>query len=320
MLMKINITLPETIKIVRNNIVETMHPLRLKLSDCGDWCDREVKETILYTGCLYSTMEIIYSKGNLFSIITGTPDKSILPKIASKFMKLGPLYRKVIYKDGGRIFDIPRKALEILDKIGYDVGCLKEEPYVGVLLYELGFEKDFIEYSRKLVKLFRELGVKRIITLDPHTYEILKYVVPKYLDDFDIEIENILDIIYSAIIDNTLRIRGGGRYVFHDPCHYSKSRFRKIIDLPRDIIKSAGGEINEILRSREKSMCCGGPIETYFSNMAKEVAKRRLQDLKSANADKIIVACPICYTSLASVSDNGDDIIDLIEFVYDSMV
>lgn len=322
LLMRRAYELPESISIVRENIVNYMHPLGLSPEECGSWCNGEPKETILYSGCLFTVMEIVHSKGSLLNIVTSSPDKRFTPKLARLFMRIRPLYKAVISKKGGKIYDLPRKAMEILKHMGVDVGCLNKEPYVGVLLYELGFHRDFEKYVNKVYSIFKDYGVKKIITLDPHTYELLKYIYPKYVSGYDLEILNILDIIIEGLGDGRLKLRidsGDLKYVFHDPCHYSKSRYRKIIDEPREVINSLGLKTVESRKSREDSMCCGGPIETYFSMLAKKVAEARYQNLISTGADKIIVSCPICLSSLLSVSDDESKIMDLIELVYEAL-
>lgn len=311
--------IPETIKIVKENILKYMHPLGLSNRDCGSWCDREVGETILYTGCLYTTMEIVYSRGGLLEFVTSRPDKKVVPSLARSFMRLRPLYRRVLMKKSGKIYDIPAKALYILDKMGLEVGCLSNEPYVGVLLYELGFHEEFIGYIRRVYKIFLESGVKRIITIDPHTYEFLKYIYPMYIEDYNLEILNIIDLIVEGLRDGRLKPSENierSKYVYHDPCHYSKSRYRKIIDEPREILSILGVDTLESMKSRENSMCCGGPIETYFSMLAKKVAEYRHQDLISTGADKIVVSCPICFSSLLSVSESETEVVDIIDIVY----
>ncbi len=322
MLMNSSYRLPESILIVRDNILKKMHPLGLSVSECGSWCIDDPKDTVLYGGCLYSTMEIVYSREALLHLVTSSPDKKLTPKLARMFMGLGPLYKIVVSKKGGKIFDIPRKALEVLKRMGMDVGCLKEEPYVGVLLYELGFHDEFKEYVNRVYQLFKKYGVKRIITLDPHTYELLKYVYPKYITGYDLEILNILDIVLQGLRDGRLTIGGVSKdlkYVFHDPCHYSKSRYRKIIEEPRKVMESLGLRTVESRKSGETSMCCGGPIETYFSMLARKVAEARYKDLVSTGANKIVVSCPICLSSFLTVSKDESKIVDLIELIYEGL-
>ncbi len=308
---------PRNLRILRDNIVESMHIFRLPLRDCGGWCDGGKSDTILYSGCLYSTMEIVLKRGKFLDLVTKDPDRDVMASLASIFSRLGPIYRLFISVGDGRVKDLPRKAMEILRRIGVDVGCLKEEPYPGMLLYEFGFDEEFRVYANKVYEYLRGEGVKKIVTIDPHVYELMKYIYPEYVEGYDIEVVNYIDLVNEAIRDGRLRLRKPGYTVtYHDPCHYSKSRHRRIIEEPREVLRSSGAELIETFRRGRFSMCCGGPIETYFSRLSREIAKRRYRELRETGADKVVVACPICMVSFLSV---GGDAIDLIEFIYENM-
>ena len=314
--------IPRSIELLKNNILDSMHPFRLELSNCGIWCRGEIKPTILYSGCLYSTMQIVLSKERFIELVTKDPSRDIFSIMASIYVKLGPLYRRFIRITQGRLIDIAAKAFEILNFIGYEVGCLKREPYPGMLLYELGYINEFKDYANRVYSILKEEGVKEIITIDPHVYELLKYIYPEYVDGYDLKIQNFLDIVIEAYRRGDIRFKSvnGESIAFHDPCHYSKSSYRRIINEPRELLKAMGYTLKEPFRSREMSMCCGGPIETYFSTLAREVAKRRLKELKGVDSDLIGVACPICLTSFLSVSGEGYRIMDIIELIYERMV
>ncbi len=309
---------PRNLTLLRDNVVETMHIFRLPLGRCSSWCDGEPGDTILYTGCLYQTMEIVLRRGRFLDLVTKDPDRDFMARLAKIFMSLGPVYRLFIDPGEGRVYDLPRKALSILRRLGYEVGCLREEPYPGMLLYEFGFDREFREYAARVYEYLRDRGVKRLVTIDPHVYELMKYIYPEYVPGYDLEVVNYIDLVLDALRDGRARLRNPGYSVtYHDPCHYSKSKHRRIIDEPREIIKSSGVEIREPLRTRRFSMCCGGPIETYYSRLSREIAKRRLSELRDAGGDKILVACPICLVSFESV---GGRVMDLIEFLDENLV
>jgi len=310
---------PRNLKLLRDNIVETMHIFRLPLKDCGSWCREAPRETILYTGCLNSTMEIVLRRGRFLDLVTKDPDRDFLASLASYFSRTGPLYRLFISVGDGRVKELPRKAMEILRRVGVDIGCMRDEPYPGMLLYEFGFEDEFKGYAPKVYKVLKDRGVRRLVTIDPHVYELMKYVYPEYVDGYDLEVVNYIDIVKEAISSGKIRLEKP-RYTvtYHDPCHYSKSRHRRMIEEPRDIIRASGAEFMETFRRGRFSMCCGGPIETYFSRLSREIARRRLDELRSTGAERILVACPICLVSFLSVG--GSESIDIIEFIYENMV
>jgi len=125
---------PRNLTLLRDNVVDTMHIFRLPLGRCSSWCTGGSSETILYTGCLYQTMEIVLRRGRFLDLVTKDPDRDFMARLARLFMSLGPIYRLFIDPGDGRVYSLPGKALGILRRLGYEVGCLREEPYPTVSL------------------------------------------------------------------------------------------------------------------------------------------------------------------------------------------
>ena len=63
-------------------------------------------------------------------------------------------------------------------------------------------------------------------------------------------------------------------------------------DLMDKLIELMGGEI--VPFSQMKSLCCGGPLMMTRSDIAFEMARKILDTAKSAGADCIALACPLC--------------------------
>ena len=63
-------------------------------------------------------------------------------------------------------------------------------------------------------------------------------------------------------------------------------------DLMDKLIELMGGEI--VPFSQMKSLCCGGPLMMTRSDIAFEMARKILDTAKSAGADCIVLACPLC--------------------------
>ena len=52
--------------------------------------------------------------------------------------------------------------------------------YSGILLYDLGDQEGFAAHARFVARTLKLHGVKKIITVDPHTTYALKELYPKY--------------------------------------------------------------------------------------------------------------------------------------------
>ena len=323
--------IPAILYFIRDMIMEKKNPLGLSGADCSKWAEGlnipRGGETILYTSCMYQIMSYSESLVEMLSKFMGDPTTSFPIKLARLSMKLKVNPVKVLSKfRRGRDYDeIVRKGAEILKKIGVSFGYLyEEEPYSGTLLYEYGFHDDFAVYANEIYKFFKSKNVREIITIDPHTADLLKNVYPEFVEGFDIEVRTFIEIVKEAIEDGRLRLKEESNettLIYHDPCHFSK--YLGIINEPRDVLKSIKGvELVEHDHSREMSVCCGGPIESLYPKLSKVMAKSRLDELLYTGARKIVVACPICLANFDRARDLIDEeyeVIDIIEFIYDHM-
>jgi len=320
--------LPEILLLIRDFVMKTRHPLGMNTKQC-DWC-REVSDkvseesrTLIYGGCLYNVMGFTHKLSSVLGIIMKEPTKEARLKILRRLRFLSSISRKIL-KESREYTGIPVMALEILDKLGYEVRCLNEEPYSGALLYDLGFWNELKEYGSWLTQFFKERGVERIIVLDPHTYDLFAHVYPEMMSDFDFEIINFIDIILEEVKTGKLSLSLNEKTIvtYHDPCHYSRSPHRRIIDEPREILNSIEGvELREPSNTKNLSECCGGPLEFIFPFLSEEVAKMRFNELMNTGAKYIVTACPICQLNFyrAAKKHKESKIIDIIELVYHGM-
>ena len=188
------------------------------------------------------------------------------------------------------------------------------------LLYFHWFIYYFAEYARRVYKYFKNKGVRRIIVLDPHTYDIMKFVYPNFVDDYDLEVQNIIDILLTA---NSKFRKLEVKATIHDPCQYTRNPHRKIIDEPRKILDSLGVDLVEPMATKNMTWCCGGPVEALFGIVAEKIAEKRVKQLLATNRKNIVVLCPVCHANLGkAIKEMGVDarLIDLIDLAYKSIV
>ena len=307
-------------KLIIDNMKRTGNPVGIKAEKCISWAkDLSIPRggnSILYTSCMYQMIPYI-------KVLVEQLEKSEHVGLSSVAVKMGSFFARFIdpysilkpsEAEVTRSSSIIRKIYETLKRIDSSIGYLyEEEPYSGALLHELGLEDFFIDHARKVVEIFKRYGVKKIYTIDPHTHHILKFVYPMYVDNFDFEIIHYFEVL----ADNLEIIKNSNiekeEYVIHDPCLLT--RYANIIDQPRAILNKLGVRYREHLRSRNRTRCCGGPIESIAPSISGYMARYRLEEL-SKISNKIIVMCPICYVSLSRVADKYNaSIKDLAEFL-----
>ena len=241
-------------------------------------------------------------------------------KVGLFMRKIGIDPLKIIIKSGvvKRFKEIPVKLFELLTGAGYKVSYnIQYDKYPGTLLWEYGFINDFKLYINNLFDVFKNLGVKKIVTISPHSTEVLKIVSKEYLEnESDVEIIHYTDLLSKS----DLKFRSDNiKVAYHDPCHLA--RVIGITEEPRELIKRCGCELLEHDYSKDLTTCCGAPVESIAPEVSKEIARKRINELKELGVDVIITACPFCLAILSSVAKSNDPkIIDLIEFLYERWI
>lgn len=317
--------MPMVLDIISENIIKHGNPLALKGSEVASWAkelDLPVKgELLFYTGGEYQLLPFIDSLvktithldqgSKVFSMMMGA--RNILNKTGLNAEKM---YASVLAKDKDRYNSVCLKAAKVLHSLGYEF-CYSgnEELYSGALLYELGYLEDMKNYVQKVVEVIRNSGAKTIICLSPHAAEVFKFIYPKMVEGFDLEIVTFVDLVWQRR-DQLAKIEASGAVVIHDSCRLAREL--GIHQELRDILESVGADVKEAPRNREWTSCCGGPIKILFPELSHVIGSRRVNELKESGAEHILTSCPYCLSALEGGRAKGDSamIEDLIEFLY----
>ncbi len=291
---------PEAKAIVRN-IMKYSKPLIFR-DESYSWYDNvkaEKCDTLLYTGLMYQLMpytenlERLRKKmgKRLFYAIISLAEA--MPGI-TKLLKPDPSGVKRANKTLKNIV----YALKSSD-VSFDL-LEEEEPYPGSLLYEYGYIVEFREYIKRIYKILGKY--QNIITIDPHTYNLLKYEYPKYIPDFNLNV-----IYYLDMVDKNMLYKSNEYFAFHDPCHFQGEH---LYNNAREIIENMGN-VSYPERNGSRTYCCGGPDELLFPDISKNISAERYNQLKNISGN-IVTSCPICLYSL-SRNGNIKDIADVIQ-------
>lgn len=260
----------------------------------------------LYTGCMYQSMHLVDTVVKLSRIIERVP--GWLGKAAAKVLgSMTPLVG--LLGGGSRYEEILRSIVGLLKRSGIDVAYAYDS-YCGVILHDLGLEDLFIEATLRITEDFRRLGIRRLVTVDPHTTFMLREVYPKLIDGFDIEVYH-----YLELVNNIPKV--SGEYVIHDPCYLA--RRLNMWGRVRGVLREAGISVREPVLSRGRTFCCGGPAEAISPSMSFRIGEERMRQLLSTGAREVIVACPICLLNLGRASTKvGGLVVDLAEVLHDA--
>ena len=218
---------------------------------------------------------------------------------------------------------IARAVGNLLVRAGVPMGILgHKELCDGNEVRTLGEAGLFQVLSKRNTSLFNELGVKKIITLDPHAFNAFKNDYPDFGGDF--EIYHYTQILVPFFQSKKIPLNEyKARITYHDPCYLG--RHNKEYEAPRKILGAIPGvELIEMDQKEENALCCGGGGGNFFTDIlagGEDSPNRiRVRQALDTGAEIIAVACPQCAKMLddglkTEQLENKLEVLDVAEIV-----
>ncbi len=185
----------------------------------------------------------------------------------------------------------------VLKAAGVDFAVLGEaETCCGDPARRAGSECDFQMAAEQNIEVFKNYGVKQIITACPHCYNTLKNEYPRFGGAFTVT--HYTQFIAELVGQGKLKLGNGvdSKLTYHDPCYLG--RYNDVYSEPRGILQAIPKtNLVEMERSRKMALCCGGGgghmwIEEQPGTT--KINQLRLDDAVKTGADTVVTACPFC--------------------------
>jgi Fe-S oxidoreductase len=198
-----------------------------------------------------------------------------------------------------RMQNIARSTACLLSAMGEDFGILgKDEKDSGNEVRRFGEEMLFQDIKSHNTEAILGTGVTKIITADPHAFNTLKNEYTGLPP-----VEHISQTITRSIKEGSIRLKpvedATKVYTYHDPCYLG--RHNGIYEDPRQALDAVPG-LNRVdmLKSRDRSFCCGGGGLMLFYEPEEEqrMGVLRVQMASKAGANVIVTACPFCLVNM----------------------
>ncbi|NLI82946.1 MAG: (Fe-S)-binding protein [Deltaproteobacteria bacterium] len=304
----------DIIETIAGNLRATRNPFGIPHFMVNRWWGRSKLprqgDALLFTGLMYQFIPYIEKSTGYLSRYEDTPLSRYVGYtryVPSYLSGLG-LAMITPRREKQKMNGILNNIVRVLNASRVDFYYRPElDHYSGILLYDLGDRDTFVTHARWLADRLKKAGVRKLITVDPHTTYALKELFPKYTGS-RFEVHPYFEMI---------QLKGGnnGRrtVALHDPCFYG--RYLGLSDVPAKALAELGIDCAELERSGAYTHCCGGPAESVSPRLADDVGRRRLAQLEGTGAP-IVAMCPICLGNLRKL---GADVRDLSSVLVETL-
>jgi Fe-S oxidoreductase len=299
----------DIIELIAGNVRKSGNPFGVSRSVINRWWRglplRREGDALLFTGLMYQSIPYIERTTRYLARYEDT--------FAARFTAWGKYVPGFMVSLGFR-FLAPKAEKERFNGIVKDIHKILVKSnvdffyrpeldfYSGILLYDLGDETGFARHAEIVSRTLRKKGVRKLITVDPHTTYAMKVLYPKYTgESFDVKTYFELATIKAN--------DGKTKVTLHDPCFYG--RYLDLSDLPRRVIDGLGIEQVPVRHSGSFTNCCGGPAESVSPKLTTEVLGRRVDELKATGAP-VVAMCPICLGNLLRAGVQAEDLSTLV--------
>jgi Fe-S oxidoreductase len=225
-----------------------------------------------------------------------------------------------------RIQEVARSFAIVAQRAGIDFGILgHEEQCCGNEIRRMGETGLFEELAEANMERFESYQIRRLFTLCPHGFNVLKNEYPKG----DLEVFHGTQILATQLKKGKLSFSKEVKKVvtYHDPCFLGKQN--GVFDEPRLLLQSIPGlTLREMDRSRERSLCCEGGggrmwVESSSENGGR-LAEIRVNDAVELGAEILVTACPLCVLTLEdAVKTSGREeqlrVMDIVELIREAI-
>jgi heterodisulfide reductase subunit B len=120
-----------------------------------------------------------------------------------------------------------------------------------------------------------------------------------------VHVKHLIDVLYEDVGVNKIKDAvaqpfEGLKVATQPGCHLTKPKrlhfgLFKGFAMLDELVEATGAESVDYER---KEMCCGGPLRDINDDLARQVARQKLINMRNADVNCIVTVCPFCYLEL----------------------
>ena len=218
---------------------------------------------------------------------------------------------------------IARAFVRVAQQAGIKLGILgAQESSTGECVRRLGNEMVFQQLATSLVETLNRLGIKRIVTCDPHAFNALKNELGEFGGHY--EVLHHTQAIDAWLADGRLKVTPTHqRIAFHEPCYLG--RHNGEYEAPRRVLRAISKDAPlELDLARDQAMCCGagGGRMWLEETIGKRINVVRAEQALAKQPTAVATACPYCAVMIGDGLAQSDDRVaarDIAELVAEAL-
>jgi len=185
-------------------------------------------------------------------------------------------------------------SVKLLNKIGITPAVLADERCCGHDMLWSGDIDSFKKLAEHNLKLIEKSGAKTVVFSCPEGYQTFSQDYTHFFGKLNFEVVHITELLAKAIQSRALKFNEfDAQVTYQDPCRLG--RHMGVYDAPRTIIDSLPKiQFNEMIKNRQKSICCGVGNWLTCGAVAKTIQSNRFREAKQVGANILLTACPKC--------------------------
>jgi Fe-S oxidoreductase len=213
-----------------------------------------------------------------------------------------------------RSINIAKSLAKILIAAGVSFGVIgNEESCCGESLRKMGDEEQFQTLAGKNIELWKDKGVKKILTTSPHCYMTYSQEYPEL--GSEVEVVHYTQLLKQLLDEGKIKPSAelAKKVIYHDPCYLG--RHSEIYDEPRELLSAVPGlELVEFDENRKQAMCCGGGGGRLWMEAEPEqrFSTHKIREADAKGAEVVATCCPYCI-SMYTDSAKGENLDEKIE-------
>ena len=222
---------------------------------------------------------------------------------------------------------VAQSFARVMNEAGIKFAVLgNKEKNSGDTPRRIGNEFLFQELVTSNIELFQKHNIKKIVTIDPHTYNTFKNEYPEF--GLEAEVYHHTELLAQWVKEGRLKpqFEVNETITFHDSCYLG--RYNEVYEAPRDVLRAIPGvKLVEMERNREDGMCCGagGGLMWMEEHVGTRVNVARTEQALDVNPTVIGSGCPYCLTMLsdgtkAKEVDETIQTLDVVEILEKSLI